>query len=1023
MRPIKLTMTAFGPYAGSEIVDFRDAIASGLFGIYGSTGSGKSTIFSAMTFALFGEPSRSEQDAISLRSDHAAADVLTQVELIFEIGNARYLIRRTPDQLRPALRGQGETMDTHKAWLFDVTGIDPDDISEENTGKVIAEKKVGLVKEAVLDRLGYGAEQFRQIVLLPQGKFEAFLTAKTDERMKILRDLFDVTLYRNLAKTLKEQAKVAEEKVILDRKTCANRLEHEGFESPDALKAGISDAKVAEAGSKIQAEAAVKTATFASAELNIARQVQAAFVAEAEAQTVLQVLTGKAADIEAADTTLKNAVKAQSLMDVDAAQKGAKAAVIKAEQDLSTVKTANGTATAKKEEAAEKLEAQEALSKKRDDQRGTVDALIRHTETLTKAKRLKTDCLNAQTKVSKAKVAFEAAETALQQTQAKQTATHADVKTAQSQNLERSQITATLTKAQQNLDAAKNHTDAQRSFSEATALAAKATADHVETKRDLAVAEVRYESAEIALAAAQAEHLAEKLEDGQPCAVCGSTSHPAPAMGSAESAGLDRAFREAREQLEEKRAADAKAANMLSVIEARMIDRKATLAKLFPPDQTLEVVQQTVDALQVRLKALGSERNIADLEATFPKLEQAVAGAQAQVTHARDLHETTKMGSALAKQAYDASLGTVPENLRENSALSTALQTAQAAYQSMLDALKAAQDKMTATRDVALSNAKDLESAQKTLTAATMNRKTSEDTFAARLRQQGLTVDQFEASKVDIGQIEMLTAANTAYKEALSIAQDRLKTTSAAIKDKTRPDLGALAQISQEAEATREIEVSKAAALKAKTGQLETLLTSISAELARIEKVEQDTAALRELAALFNAANPVKLDLETFAIGAMFDQVLQAANLRLQPMTSGRYSLERELDGKGGGRRGLGISVHDIFTGKARATATLSGGETFIAALSLALGLSDIVESTSGHIRLDTIFIDEGFGSLDTDNDTGTLDQVLQTLQDLVGDNRAVGLISHVPLVQQAIPNGFAIKKTATGSHVETRGF
>ncbi|MBL4831957.1 MAG: SMC family ATPase, partial [Aliivibrio sp.] len=133
--------------------------------------------------------------------------------------------------------------------------------------------------------------------------------------------------------------------------------------------------------------------------------------------------------------------------------------------------------------------------------------------------------------------------------------------------------------------------------------------------------------------------------------------------------------------------------------------------------------------------------------------------------------------------------------------------------------------------------------------------------------------------------------------------------------------------------------------------------------------------------------------------------------------------LERDFAGKGGGRRGLGISVHDIHTGKARATATLSGGETFIAALALALGLSDIVESVSGNIRLDTIFIDEGFGSLDTDNDTGTLDQVLQTLQDLVGDNRAVGLISHVPLVQQAIPNGFSIKKTATGSHIETRNF
>ena len=174
---------------------------------------------------------------------------------------------------------------------------------------------------------------------------------------------------------------------------------------------------------------------------------------------------------------------------------------------------------------------------------------------------------------------------------------------------------------------------------------------------------------------------------------------------------------------------------------------------------------------------------------------------------------------------------------------------------------------------------------------------------------------------------------------------------------------------------------------------------------------------------MFNAENPSRLDLETYAIGAMFDQVLMAANRRLEPMTSGRFTLEREIEeGKGRARRGLGILVHDIHTGKARATATLSGGETFMAALSLALGLSDIVEASSGNIHLDTIFIDEGFGSLDTENDSGTLDQVLQTLTNLVSQNRAVGLISHVPLVQQTIPNGFYVRKTLTGSYIETRG-
>ncbi|NOX74420.1 MAG: hypothetical protein GXP03_12650 [Alphaproteobacteria bacterium] len=171
-----------------------------------------------------------------------------------------------------------------------------------------------------------------------------------------------------------------------------------------------------------------------------------------------------------------------------------------------------------------------------------------------------------------------------------------------------------------------------------------------------------------------------------------------------------------------------------------------------------------------------------------------------------------------------------------------------------------------------------------------------------------------------------------------------------------------------------------------------------------------------------NGDNTQKLDLETFAIGAMFDQVLDAANLRLGPMTANRYRLERDLEGGGRGRRGLGIQVFDIHTGKARPTTTLSGGETFIAALALALGLADAVESASGKIKLDTIFIDEGFGSLDTESGSGTLEQVLQALSSLVSQNRAVGLISHVPLVQEAIPNGFYVRKHLAGSTVETRG-
>jgi len=1023
MRPIKLTMTAFGPYAGREVVDFRDAVASGLFGIYGSTGSGKSTIFSAITFALFGEAAHNEQDTDSLRSDHAAVNMSTEVEFIFEVGTTKYLIRRTPDQMRPALRGEGETKDAHKAWLFDVTGIDSDDISNENTGKIIAEKKVSLVKNAVVDLLGYGAEQFRQIVLLPQGKFETFLTAKTDERMKILRDLFDVSLYRLLAHNLKDQAKAAEESVLIDRRTCASRLSQEGYESPDALKAGIAEAKTTEAEAQKTSDSAAKASLIAAKALSDAQQLEASFIFQQTAQATLLTLTDMAPAIQAADTKLKNASKAQTLLDVDDALKVAKVAVSASNAQLIVAKEANEEAITAKDVAAKIFKAQEDLSDEREGQRRRVENLNGHTTTMIGAKSLMAKCQAAQSLDNKTKTAFDQAEETHRNLVTEQTQAQDQAKTAQTKSLNRLQLSGALTKAKHTLGATQAYEEAKHLWLEATDIAELAATDHADAQILLSDAQSGYNRSEETLAAAQAQHLAEKLENGLPCPVCGSEEHPMPASGGVEGTDLNNAFKEARSLLETMQDGFTKAVETLSGANARVEDRKANFDKLPQPEQTNEACMQAVDALGVSIAELGAEVNTAEINAEVIRLTEQVKAAQSNVAKTRETFAASKTATALAKQAYETVLTSVPEALRDESALTSALQSGKVQLETMFTALKTAQDIATSTRELAISTAKGVEGAEKALTETNARCKSAKGALSDRLSQLGISLEQLETYRADIDQIDELSAEIGAHKQALAVAKDRFATATKAIKGKARPNLEKAEEVSLAAEAARDADAAKAAELKAKTGQLKTLLTSISAELLRIEKVELDTAALRELAALFNANNEAKLDLETFAIGAMFDQVLQAANLRLRPMSSGRYNLERELDGKGGGRRGLGICVHDTHTGKARATASLSGGETFIAALALALGLSDIVESVSGNIRLDTIFIDEGFGSLDTDNDTGTLDQVLQTLQDLVGNNRAVGLISHVQLVQQAIPNGFSIIKTATGSHVETRGF
>ena len=1023
MRPLTLTMTAFGPYAGEEIVDFREAVKSGLFGIYGSTGSGKSTIFSAMTFALFGEASRNEQDTSSLRSHHADDDTLTQVEFIFEVGTSRYLIRRTPDQMRPAKRGDGETKEAHKAWLFDVTGLEPEDISDKNCGKLIAEKKVSDVKAAVQDRLGYGADQFRQIVLLPQGKFETFLTAKTDERMKILRDLFDVSLYRRLASTLKDDAKATEDKVKIDRLTCAGRLEHEGFESPDALKAGIAEAKGLYDTASETAKAAVKTATLADTAARSGHDLETKFLAHEAAQARLTALTQSAADIKTKEDMLAALKKAQSLLDVDEAQQIAAKRLKSRETELLTAQEAEKVAKAKSLSAQDTLTAQDALSDKRDAQRKRLEALQSYAETLVNAATLKTKWDAAKTVQSESRAALSQTTALAQAAVLKHQDAQTRFKTAQAQSTERAQLDAELTKANQLAIAAKAYAKADKLHSDAAGEVATAATAAKNTKAQLAEVQKSFDIAEAELSAVQALHLSSKLIEGEPCSVCGSDVHPSPATGQAESAGLNDAFEAAKKALETRRDAHAKAENAHSAAQATLKSYAAQLGDLTPPSISAEAANDRVADLQNKMTALGAALDLPDLERSVSTLAEAITKAEAETAQKQTASNAATTAMALAKQSYETALGGIPEPLQNSSALAAETQSAQTTLTQMLAVHKKAQEDNTKAQSEALSALKDVEGAQKALDDAAATAKRTRDTFLTRLKTHGLSVETYQASKAKIDQIETLDAHIQTHKSDLAIAKDRAKTSAQAIKDKQRPDLEALKHASDLAEAKRDAEASQASQRKARHDQLEKLLASISKELARIEAAEADAADLLELAALFNAQNDAKLDLETFAIGAMFDQVLQAANLRLQPMTSGRYSLEREFDGKGGGRRGLGIRVHDIHTGKARATSTLSGGETFIAALSLALGLSDIVESISGKIRLDTIFIDEGFGSLDTDNDAGTLDQVLQTLQDLVGANRAVGLISHVQLVQNAIPNGFSITKTASGSHVETRSF
>ena len=1022
MRPVRLTMQAFGPYPSREVIDFRNAVEMGLFGIYGQTGSGKSTIFSAMTFALFGQPTKADQESPSLRSDHADAAIHTEVEFVFDIGERRYVILRRPEQMRPKQRGGGETRSPHEAFLFDATGMALESITEEQRGKIIAEKKVRDVDTAIAEMLGYGPDQFRQIVLLPQGRFEKFLSAKTKERLEILRELFDVSLYRLLTTKLKTDAEAAERHVQEERQLCARRLNTEGFESRDALVAGIAVAETRHAELLTQEQAARAGLEAVQTAVREGEKIEAQFKAAEDAQEALAELEAGKSDMDSLGEQVARAERARSLLDIEANVAEAAGNVRSAEEKLKRVRETAVGADGKAKSAVDVLKKEMDRAGEIEDLRRRVDELDRHEQTLVRASGCVTAFETAQTMERALAGNLDRAQKGLTSSQNERRQKSEKLKAARLIEDRRKSMRAQLVALNAKIVAADVFEKAGKDVKTAEAKVATLISEHEAARIHAEKALANFDEAEQNLSAVQALHLASKLAEGEPCPVCGSTEHPERATGTIENAGLDQAFRDAKVAWEGADQRVRKAQQELAGARSVLKERQDRLADLEHPDTTGAELKESAKAEQRALDELGPETDIGEANAEIERLEAEIAALEIDRDALRNAHSEQQKVTTAEKARLEEILAAVPEALRDQSALAAAREGASQAFMARRTAQANAEAAAAAAREAALAAQKDQEAAEGELSLSGERHRKAVEAFRSRLASAGLSDEEFRATKPSIETIDEDRAMVDEHRRKLENAQENAGKTAEAIQQPTRPDLVSIEAQRHEADDKLTSATGGRVGAEQRLSHLTKLRDELAETLRKLDEDEVASGTLRNLAALVNGDNSQKLDLETFAIGAMFDQVLEAANLRLRPMTANRYRLERDLDGSGRGRRGLGIEVFDFFTGKGRSTATLSGGETFIAALALALGLADVVESASGKVRLDTIFIDEGFGSLDTENESGTLDKVLEVLNALVSESRAVGLISHVPLVQEKIPNGFYVRKHNAGSSVEVRG-
>lgn len=912
MRPLKLTISGFGPYAGTQELDFSRLGTGGLYLITGDTGAGKTTIFDAITYALFGEASGDSRDASMLRSKYAAPDTPTYVELTFDYGGKSYQVRRSPEYTRAKTRGTGNTKQAATAEL-----IYPD-------GNVVTKLKE--VNTAIRDIIGLTRAQFSQIAMISQGDFRKLLQAGTEERQKIFRDIFRTKFYDLLQSKLKENVlAVGREKDEIFRSigqymhsvTC----KEDSVYSPDAEKARAGQLPMAEFQKVL--EAILEEDTGAEKKLD--------------------------SDLDAVEKEL-DAVKEQ-LTKAEAYQKAKTELFGKQEQEraLSTqLQEAKGAKDAAKDtepqqrELTNRLAQWELLLPKYDDL-NTLEAK------LTTAKKDLADAMRKRETAQALQAQLNVEIQSLKEEHSQLSSAEAQKERFSNQLSNANDRKEKFTKL---LSEIKNFNAEQEKLNELQQAFQAALAT---SSRLLQV----YNDKNAAFLREQAGMMASNLEEGKPCPVCGSIHHPVLAALSQDApseADVKHAKKKYEDADKETQLASQKASKQNGTVETAREALLKTVSDLLPGtslEEASAAAEKNANALQEEIDGLKKE--LAEIKEKIQRkqaLEKQIPSKDEEYQKAVNAYTDADTKIKLCNGSIEA-LQTQADELRSELPFpdKAAAKAQQEADREQLDKLKQAQ--------------------------AEANEKYS--AYDKELTGIRSAIAQLGQQLAD--QPEWDTEALNEQKEALTLRKTELRNAQGNVSYRITANTGAR--------------------------------DHIAAQASTLADLEQQYAWMKALSDTANGdvSGKQKIKLETYIQGAYFDQILMRANIRLQKMSGGQYDLKRRdtVDGYKS-QSGLELDIVDHINASERSVNTLSGGESFLASLALALGLSDEVQMSTG-IRLDTLFVDEGFGSLDPE----ALNKAYNTLASLTEGNRLVGIISHVAELKERIDRQIVVSKKPSG--------
>lgn len=912
MRPIRIEMSAFGPYAGKQTVEMDRLGTSGIYLITGDTGAGKTTIFDAIVFALYGTASSDRRSGDMLRSRYAEPDTPTEVKLVFAYRNREYEIRRNPTYQRPKLRGEGMTQENASAELR-LPG-----------GEILT--RTGEVDEKIREILGMTRDQFMQIAMIAQGDFLKLLLAKTEERRKIFSSIFRTGRYARLEERLKQEARQA-------RKTYDDLVREIGFEQERARlpegtdRSGLRDEEYLQAIEKFRDEAGKRLEEGEKKQELLRREldVLAARILAVEEQEkrkkTLEETRKQWTDLQAAAEQRKKELEAARSREPEAKEKEARLHV---EMDRLQQYDRLEELKQQKTEAEKRRDSDEAARKKLEEGRTALTQQIR-------------DC--RQKIKEKDALAGKAA------------ALSGEKERLRSQGAEYKELKTLLEACE----------EASEKWSRAAAIYQAACGKEQEFGES-------YRRQHRAFLDDQAGILAAELAENQPCPVCGSLHHPSPAMKT-DDAPTREMVEQSQKRWEESKTAMDEAGRKAAALRGTR-------------DSSLQHMEE-------KAKGLSMPTEPATLKETLMEEQKRFRSKWKEVTEALAASEA----AAKAKVVLEEKLETLQQKQEEDDEAYHKLELESARLQEQIENISANYSELKETlpyadREAARNAVTLLEQKIREIREAVQSAEENEKAAACRIQEAEGRMDELQKQIREGESAESMTSAELEEKQTQK-KEEQLRLQAEAKEDNLIWETNSAA-----AGSIRKLNVEREQAAR-KYSMLQNLADTANGNLSGKQRIQ----------------------LETYVQQQLFDRILVRANTRFRVMSGGQYDLVRRKEYQKNQQSGLDLDVVDHYNGTTRSVSTLSGGESFMASLSLALGLSDEIQESAGGVQLDALFVDEGFGSLDEE----TLDQAMKAIQTLAEDGgRIVGIISHVTELQNRIDRQLLVRKMKSGGSTAT---